>query len=323
MKDSMLLFEGVPEIKKAIHDFMLKGQDDPSEVLNAIINSALEEAEVLVPVNYPEGSEMSGNEDEIEVEFLQISAEEDPDLMWFPVFTDEAEFNRGEKVPCEPIAIARMIEIAASEVECGGIIFNPWGENFALTKEACEDINEITREHTQDEMDLLAGAEAYQDGDFQSAIMYYERAADAGNIKALSNLGYCYYYGRSIPVDKEMARMYWEKAALLGDVCATYKIGDMYRIGDLPYDEDFAKAMYRKAFEMSCEKQNVDEFPDVCLRILKYCKDDCDKETYERIARDAVDGFKTRIEAGDNYSGKLLAEAQAILDSIVGKKMMS
>lgn len=64
-------------------------------------------------------------------------------------------------------------------------------------------------------------------------------------------------------------------------------------------------------------------FPDVCLRILKYCKDDCDKETYERIARDAVDGFKTRIEAGDNYSGKLLAEAQTILDSIVGKKMMS
>lgn len=55
-----------------------------------------------------------------------------------------------------------------------------------------------------------------------------------GNVTALSNLGYCYYYGRSIPVDKEKAKSYWEEAAIFGDIPAVYKLGDMYRNGDLP-----------------------------------------------------------------------------------------
>ena len=43
--------------------------------------------------------------------------------------------------------------------------------------------------------------------DYEKAISLYEKSASLGNVTALSNLGYCYYYGRSIPVDKEKAKL--------------------------------------------------------------------------------------------------------------------
>lgn len=57
-------------------------------------------------------------------------------------------------------------------------------------------------ELTEDEIYLNKGADAYQAGDYETAIRLYQKSADMGNITALSNLGYCYYYGRSIPIDK-------------------------------------------------------------------------------------------------------------------------
>lgn len=69
------------------------------------------------------------------------------------------------------------------------------------------------REQSNKDLDL--GAKAYQAGDYETAIRYYEKSADAGNVIALSNLGYCYYYGRSIPVDKTKAKECWDKAAIL------------------------------------------------------------------------------------------------------------
>lgn len=59
-------------------------------------------------------------------------------------------------------------------------------------------------ELTEDEIYLNKGADAYQAGDYETAIRLYQKSADMGNITALSNLGYCYYYGRSFPVDKRM-----------------------------------------------------------------------------------------------------------------------
>lgn len=171
-------------------------------------------------------------------------------------------------------------------------------------------------EITQDELDLNAGAEAYQKGDFAAAVTFYRKAADAGNVIALSNLGYCYYYGRSIPVDKEKARECWEKAAILGDICAVYKLGDMYRNGDLKENTAYSKALYRRAYDMTSECADIYSYPDVYLRMLKYCSEDFDKDTLKEIARACVEGLEMRIAEGDRYSGKLLAEAKAIWNKI-------
>lgn len=66
-------------------------------------------------------------------------------------------------------------------------------------------------ELTEDEIYLNKGADAYQAGDYETAIRLYQKSADMGNITALSNLGYCYYYGRSFPVDKTKAKECWER----------------------------------------------------------------------------------------------------------------
>lgn len=162
---------------------------------------------------------------------------------------------------------------------------------------------------------MKAGLEAYQNGDFATAIELYQKSAAVGNVTAMSNLGYCYYYGRSIPVDKEKARTCWEKAAVLGDVCATYKLGDMYRTGDLPEDIVFSKMMYLRAYAMSNEGKDIYCYPDASLRILKYCKEDCSPDKYREIAEDAVKGFELRVEDGDHYTDELLMQAKEILAS--------
>lgn len=105
--------------------------------------------------------------------------------------------------------------------------------------------------------DLNRGAEAYQAGDYETAVAYYKKAAAAGNVTALSNLGYCYYYGRSIPVDKEKARRCWEEASEQGDVAATYKLGDLLWYGEPVKDRDRAKEFYRKAFRMGLESADI------------------------------------------------------------------
>ena len=176
--------------------------------------------------------------------------------------------------------------------------------------------DEVYEGLTQDKIYLNEGADAYQRGDYETAIRLYKKSADMGNITALSNLGYCYYYGRSIPVDKDKARECWEKAAILGDIAAVYKLGDMYRYGDLPQNLDFSHALYKRAFILATDNsENYYVAPDAFLRMLKYYPDDIAEMGYSRltIALSCVTGIKKRIAEGDNYSEKALKEAKAIL----------
>ncbi len=56
-------------------------------------------------------------------------------------------------------------------------------------------------------------------------------AAKSGNRQAQENLGYCYYYGRNIPIDYEKAFHYFALGAFDGHLISLYKIGDMYMNG--------------------------------------------------------------------------------------------
>lgn len=67
--------------------------------------------------------------------------------------------------------------------------------------------------------------------DFAKALKYYQMAAELGSRQAQENLGYCYYYGRSVPVDYEKAFHYFALGAFDGHLISLYKIGDMYRNG--------------------------------------------------------------------------------------------
>lgn len=180
--------------------------------------------------------------------------------------------------------------------------------------------DEVYEGLTQDKIYLNEGADAYQRGDYETAIRLYKKSADMGNITALSNLGYCYYYDRSIPVDKDKARECWEKAAILGDIAAVYKLGDMYRYGDLPQNLDFSHALYKRAFILATDNsENYYVAPDAFLRMLKYYPDDIAEMGYSKltIALSCVTGIKKRIAEGDNYSAKVLTDAKAVFLKLI------
>ena len=67
--------------------------------------------------------------------------------------------------------------------------------------------------------------------DFAKAVDCYRLAAEKGSRQAQENLGYCYYYGRNMPVDYEKAFHYFALGAFDGHLISLYKIGDMYLNG--------------------------------------------------------------------------------------------
>lgn len=67
--------------------------------------------------------------------------------------------------------------------------------------------------------------------DYAKAVECYKLAAENGSRQAQENLGYCYYYGRSMPVDYEKAFHYFALGAFDGHLISLYKIGDMYQNG--------------------------------------------------------------------------------------------
>lgn len=75
-----------------------------------------------------------------------------------------------------------------------------------------------------------------------------------GDGQAQENLGYCYYYGRDMPVDYEKAFHYFALGAFDGHIRSLYKIGDMYRNGYyIPPNEAEAFCIYRRCEETMTE----------------------------------------------------------------------
>ena len=164
------------------------------------------------------------------------------------------------------------------------------------------------------EIMLTAGAKEYQQGHFAEALNYYKEAAELGNVTALSNLGYCYYYGRSVPVDYKLAAAYFDKAASLGDACAMYKLGDMVE-KKLLRRSTTACDYYVAAYNLASRDKDPESYPDVCLRLARY-----DKEHREYFLLEAVKYFKIRLEAGDNFTDGVLRRAERELAQLQAEK---
>ena len=297
----------IENILNTWHEF-----DRPREMIDEIIDTIIDEMmdgfEVIIPIELPEGVD-SVKED---IPFKIYMLEGDDGNDWIGCFTNKDEFKRGENVRSTSVLFKDLINKALGRDSISGIVINPFGNMISIPREMLKHMLDECEPPTQDMIDLMNGSEAYQNGDYETAVELYEKAARAGNVTALSNLGYCHYYGCSVPVDKEKARQCWEKAAVLDDICAIYKLGDMYRNGDLPEDPVYFRALYRKAFELAVKEGDLWNYPDAYLRVLKYCSDELDRKTLFDIASDCVDGLKARIEKGDNYSEGLLKEAEAL-----------
>jgi TPR repeat protein/serine/threonine protein kinase len=94
----------------------------------------------------------------------------------------------------------------------------------------------------------------YQNGQgvaqsYVKAREWFQKAADAGHPDAMNNLGELYYYGRGVARDYTQARDWYEKAAAADNANAMYSLGWMYEKGSGVIIRDYTQALnwYQRA----------------------------------------------------------------------------
>lgn len=324
-QDFLVSGNGAAELERDIETWRAEGCIDEAFILDRVVHAARADDRLIVPILIPDDFLTEAEIERLEKgesleqglpDNLRISAlENNKGETWLAAFTSEEQLNKREHGDIMNMPLKNIIEFAFMQEDCAGLVINPWDKQLSIKKPVLGEILNSIAEPTLDEVELQKGSDAYQNGDYEQALAHYRCAAEMGNVTAMSNLGYCYYYGRSVPVDKAKARECWKKAAILGDICATYKMGDMYRNGDLPADPVFAREFYWRAYFMAAEEKNIWCYPDACLRILKYCREEIADEIFKNLADEAVEGIRLRIEQGDTLSDKLYREALALQKS--------
>jgi len=98
--------------------------------------------------------------------------------------------------------------------------------------------------------DFSVGYEAYQCGDYATALRIFRQLADQGDASAQFNLGLIYDKGQGVPQDYAVAVKWYRKAADQGNASAQYNLGLMYLNGN-GVTQDYGAAMrwYRKAVD--------------------------------------------------------------------------
>lgn len=98
--------------------------------------------------------------------------------------------------------------------------------------------------------DFKAGLEAYQRGDYATALHEWQPLAEKGDANSQYNLGLLYNHGSGVPQDYAKAAEWYRKAADQGNSNAEYNLGVMYSTGQ-GVTKDSAEAMrwYLKAAE--------------------------------------------------------------------------
>ncbi len=86
--------------------------------------------------------------------------------------------------------------------------------------------------------DFEAGMEAYDRGDYATALKEWRPLAEQGIARAQSNLGSMYEYGEGVPQDDKEAARWYRLAADQGYAKAQSNLGLMYEYGEgVPQDD--------------------------------------------------------------------------------------
>ena len=102
--------------------------------------------------------------------------------------------------------------------------------------------------------DYQAGMDAYNRGDYATALREWRPLAELGIAPAQFNLGLLYANGQGVPQDYVQARQWYEKAAIQGDALAQLNLGVIYGNGKA-VPEDYQLALYW--FRLSANQGNA------------------------------------------------------------------
>jgi TPR repeat protein len=75
------------------------------------------------------------------------------------------------------------------------------------------------------------GNKAYDEGDYETALNYFKKAAAKGHLGAQVDIGWMYEEGLGVKQDDEQAVHWYEKAAKQGSAGGQYNLGWMYENG--------------------------------------------------------------------------------------------
>ena len=85
--------------------------------------------------------------------------------------------------------------------------------------------------------DIDKGLQAYERGDYATAVREWRPLAEKGNAIAQSKLGFMYAFGEGVTQDDAAAVGWWLKAAEQGDAKAQSNLGNQYSRGEgVPQD---------------------------------------------------------------------------------------
>ncbi|MHB1024383.1 MAG: CHAT domain-containing protein [Desulfobacteria bacterium] len=131
----------------------------------------------------------------------------------------------------------------ANQKEPGKQAPKPSGETPQKANE-----KEHKRVNTSSVASLMKGEGYYNAKNYKAALPIFRKAADAGNAKAMTWLGYAYEQGHGVNQDYVEAVRWYRKAADAGYVVAMKNLGVVYSLGQ-GVKQDYAEAVrwYRKA----------------------------------------------------------------------------
>jgi TPR repeat protein len=108
--------------------------------------------------------------------------------------------------------------------------------------------------------DGVAGFEAYEKGDYATALKEFLPLAEAGQTSAEAAVGQMYFEGKGMAPDLKQAARYLEPAAGKGNARAQYLLGKLYLSGEGVAAADPAKAadLTKKAADQGLVEAQVD-----------------------------------------------------------------
>lgn len=89
-----------------------------------------------------------------------------------------------------------------------------------------------------------AGLAAYNNGNYQQALLIWRPLAEAGYTLAQYNLGIAYARGLGVERDVLVASCWWKRSALQGNRDASYNLGLVYARGDGEIAQDMTRAAH-------------------------------------------------------------------------------
>lgn len=175
------------------------------------------------------------------------------------------------------------------------------------------------------------GVKLYKPDSYAESVEYYRLAAVMGSTHSISNLGYCYLYGRGIEPDLSLAIAYFKVAAKYQDVNAAYKLGDIYGSDKWGVkDKELAIYYYRMAasFIIDDEWENenaiaynteLQDYPSLCFALGRELSIDGDMytslDTAYQFLKHAEIGYEYELMNGNTMYQKSYEGVKKLLNS--------